>query len=103
MKPAITFAAILALSAASAFAADAPTGPLPKGTTCFSGSLRDTEQSPMSCKGIGKVANVAAIYELGYRVVSTVLLHESGMGTVVLIIEKTEYGKFFSNWVWRDR
>ena len=89
MKLFAASALLLTIAATSAVAVDAPDGPPPKGTVCFARSLRDTEQIPMFCKGLGNMASVAEIYERGYRVVSTGITPEAGTGTVWLIIEKT--------------
>jgi hypothetical protein len=82
----------LAVSAAvlsfTAFAADPPPGGPPKGTVCFSNSLRNADQIPIACKGLGKFSSVAEIYEKGYRVVSSGVFIEAGVSTVFLIIEE---------------
>jgi hypothetical protein len=89
MKKIVLCALVLVGSSAiSAVAADAPAGPAPKGTVCFSNALRNTEAVPISCKGLGKFASVAEIYDRGYRVVSTGVITEAGTGTVYLIIEE---------------
>jgi hypothetical protein len=59
-----------------------------KGTVCFANSLRDTEHIAIFCKGLGKFASVAEIYERGYRVVSSGVLPETAISTVFLIIEE---------------
>ena len=88
MTTRIYFAATLAAVSIFSNAAEAAeTGPI-KGTVCFANSLRDTERVAIACKGLGKFASVAEIYERGYRVVSSGVLPEAGTGTVFLIIEE---------------
>jgi hypothetical protein len=88
MKKRIFGAVILAACGVSANASDATTSPPPKGTVCFSNSLRNTEQIAISCKGLGKFNSIAEIYERGYRVVSSGVLPEAGTGTVFFFIEE---------------
>ena len=77
--------ASLSLFAVAAGALDA--GPI-KGTVCFANQIRDTEKVPILCKGLGKFANVSDLYERGYRVVSSTVLQEAGVNTVVFFIEE---------------
>lgn len=79
-----TLAAILLLEIAPVAAQPAPL----KGTVCFANLQRDSEQGSISCKGLGKFASVAEIYDRGYRVVSSGVLPSSGPGTAFLIIEE---------------
>lgn len=67
----------------------AQTAPV-KGTVCFAQTLRDTEHVAIFCKGLGKFASIAEIYERGFRVVSSGIVAEAGIGTgtVFLIIEE---------------
>lgn len=62
-------------------------GPV-KGTVCFSSQIRDTEKVNISCKGLGKFATVAEIYERGFRIVSSGVLQEAGNNTVFFFIEE---------------
>ena len=88
MKKRIFGAVILAASCTAANATEATTSSPPKGTVCFSYTLRNTEQGGISCKGLGKFSSVAEIYERGYRVVSSGVLPEAGAGTVFFFIEE---------------
>jgi hypothetical protein len=80
-------ATLAALCSFATTSSSAQTSPM-KGTVCFANSLRDTEHVAISCKGLGKFASVAEIYERGFRVVSSGVLPEAGTGTVFLIIEE---------------
>ncbi len=77
--------ASLLLFSVAAGAQDA--GPI-KGTVCFTYDIRNTEQVPFSCKGLGKFANVSDLYERGYRVVSSTVVKETSVNTVVFFIEE---------------
>jgi hypothetical protein len=81
---AATMTAFITFVTISASAQIAPV----KGTVCFAVSIREAERSPIACKGLGKFASVAEIYEHGYRVVSSGVLPETPAGTVFLIIEE---------------
>ena len=59
-----------------------------KGTVCFVNHMREIEQVPFFCKGLGKIASVNELYERGYRVVSSTVLQESVVNTVVFFIEE---------------
>jgi hypothetical protein len=83
----LVFAATLSNTAAPAIAQQS-SEPAPKGTVCFANSIRDTERVNISCKGLGKFSSVAEIYERGYRIVSTSVIHETQVGTVVIFIEE---------------
>ena len=87
MRKAVFSAVILTATCASSGAADVPAGSAPKGTICYGANgLRTVETQPISCRGLGKFASVAEIYERGYRVVTSGVLPEAG-GTIYLIIE----------------
>jgi len=88
MRLNIFIALILPVLTISVWAADTPTAPPPKGTICFSNSIRNTDQIPISCKGLGKFSSIAEIYDRGFRVVSSGVIPEAGIGTVFLIIEE---------------
>lgn len=71
------------------FAQQTP-APAPKGTVCFANAIRDTERVNISCKGLGKFSSIAEIYEKGYRVVSSSVINETQVGTLVIFIEQSK-------------
>jgi hypothetical protein len=92
MTTRVFIAAIWAAFSFFATAADAAEAGPVKGTVCFTNSLRDTERSPISCKGLSaKFASVAEIYERGYRVVSSGVVPDVTAVTVFLIIEEMRH------------
>lgn len=88
MRKLLFTAVILTSIIRASFAADAASGPPPKGTICYgTNGLRMADTQPISCKELGRFSSVAEIYERGYRVVSSGVLPEPG-GTIFLIIEQ---------------
>lgn len=84
----IFFGATMASLSLFAFAAGAQdAGPI-RGTVCFANQIRDTEKVPIFCKGLGKFNNISDLYDRGYRVVSSTVLPEAGVNTVVFFIEE---------------
>lgn len=70
MKKPILLATILVASCGLSHAADSASS-APKGTICYSNSLRSTTNPQVTCKDLGIFPSIAAIYERGYRVVAS--------------------------------
>ena len=62
----------------------------PKGTICFTYNIRDIAKVPFTCTGLGKFASINELYERGYRVVSSTVLQESTVNTLIFFIEKRD-------------
>lgn len=78
-------AGVLSLALAPVLAQPTSTpGNRPKATICFSYNLAksSTQLPSLNCDSLGSVANLAELYEKGYRVVSSGILSEQYPGGV---------------------